>query len=165
MNLDTADHARPLSQVPVTILPGFLGAGKTRLLNHVLTGARGKRIAVLVNDFGAVNIDEALIETREGDVLSLENGCIRCSLSAGLQVAAAQLVWRQPDRRRDNGSHTPPAAGLYSSGQSLQSQPPPKKFRLARNVGFLNRKTIDTFMKRRQVEGRPSTCAWLSHRP
>lgn len=97
MGSETIHSAVPLSPVPVTILTGFLGAGKTSLLNHILTGTHGKRIAVLVNDFGAVNIDEALIENREGDVLSLENGCICCSLSAGLQVAAAQLVRRQPD--------------------------------------------------------------------
>lgn len=97
MGSQTIDNAASISQVPVTILTGFLGAGKTSLLNHILTSGHGRRIAVLVNDFGSVNIDEALIENREGDVVSLENGCICCSLSAGLQVAAAQLVRRQPD--------------------------------------------------------------------
>lgn len=93
----TSQAVDKLCPVPVTILTGFLGAGKTSLLNHILTSEHGKRIAVLVNDFGAVNIDEALIENRDGDVVSLQNGCICCSLSAGLQVAAAQLVRRQPD--------------------------------------------------------------------
>lgn len=93
----SVDQADSLSQVPVTIVTGFLGAGKTSLLNHILNSNHGKRIAVLVNDFGTVNIDEALIGNRDGDVLSLENGCICCSLTAGLQVAAAQLVRRQPD--------------------------------------------------------------------
>lgn len=97
MTASSAERTAPLSQVPVTIVTGFLGAGKTSLLNHILNGNHGKRIAVLVNDFGAVNIDEALIGNRDGDVLSLENGCICCSLTAGLQVAAAQLVRRQPD--------------------------------------------------------------------
>ncbi|MBW4936031.1 CobW family GTP-binding protein [Marinobacter sp. F4206] len=85
-----------LEPVPVTIITGFLGAGKTSLLNHILSGKHGRRIAVLVNDFGAVNIDEALIENREGEVISLANGCICCSLSAGLQVSAARLVRRRP---------------------------------------------------------------------
>jgi len=97
MSSKTINNAAPLSRVPVTILTGFLGTGKTSLLNHILTSGHGKRIAVLVNDFGAVNIDASLIENREDDVISLENGCICCSLSAGLQVAAAQLVRRQPD--------------------------------------------------------------------
>ena len=81
-------HAR----VPVTILTGFLGAGKTSLLNHILTGGHGKRIAVLVNDFGAVNIDASLIDNRDGEVVSLENGCICCSLSEGLLMSVVRLV-------------------------------------------------------------------------
>src|SRR5210317_1894794 len=76
-------HAR----IPVTILTGFLGAGKTSLLNHILAGGHGKRIAVLVNDFGAVNIDASLIDNRDGEVVSLENGCICCSLSEGLLMS------------------------------------------------------------------------------
>jgi len=97
MGTETIGNAAPISPVPVTIVTGFLGAGKTSLLNHILSSVHGKRVAVLVNDFGAVNIDESLIENRDGEVVSLENGCICCSLSAGLQVAAAQLVRRQPD--------------------------------------------------------------------
>lgn len=86
--------ARP--QVPVTILTGFLGAGKTSLLNHILTGGHGKRIAVLVNDFGAVNIDAELITNKDEEVVSLANGCICCSLSDGLLMAAVRLVRRDP---------------------------------------------------------------------
>ena len=85
-----------IPQVPVTILTGFLGAGKTSLLNHILTGGHGKRIAVLVNDFGAVNIDAELIDNKNGEVVSLANGCICCSLSAGLLVSVMQLVRSQP---------------------------------------------------------------------
>lgn len=81
-------------RVPVTIVTGFLGAGKTSLLNHILTGGHGRRIAVLVNDFGSVNIDAALIENREGDVVSLENGCICCSLADGLVAAVVRLIQR-----------------------------------------------------------------------
>lgn len=80
--------------VPVTLITGFLGAGKTSLLNHLLANAAGARIAVVVNDFGAVNIDARLIERREGDVVTLENGCICCSLSDGLVATVAALVRR-----------------------------------------------------------------------
>jgi G3E family GTPase len=89
-----------LSRIPVTIVTGFLGAGKTSLLNHILTAPHGLRIAVLVNDFGAVNIDADLISNRDGEVVSLENGCICCSLSDGLLAAASRILRlpQPPDR-------------------------------------------------------------------
>lgn len=62
MSLESADKVTSLSQVAATILTGFLRAGKTSLLNHFLSGDHGMRIAVLVNYFGAVNIDEAVVE-------------------------------------------------------------------------------------------------------
>lgn len=80
--------------VPVTIVTGFLGAGKSSLMNHVLSNADGRRIAVLVNDFGAVNIDAALIRGRDRDVIALENGCICCSLADGLVAAVASVLRR-----------------------------------------------------------------------
>lgn len=82
----------PAARVPVTVVSGFLGAGKTSLMNHVLQGDHGRRIGVLVNDFGAVNIDAALLQGGASDVVSLENGCICCNLSDGLVVAAARLL-------------------------------------------------------------------------
>ena len=61
--------------VPLTILTGFLGAGKTTLLNRILNGDHGLRVAVLVNDFGSINIDAELVVGVESDVISLANGC------------------------------------------------------------------------------------------
>lgn len=73
-------------RVPVTLLGGYLGAGKTTVLNAVL--ARTERpIAVLVNDIGAVNIDASLVRRRNSDTIELTDGCVCCSLTAGLAAA------------------------------------------------------------------------------
>jgi G3E family GTPase len=73
-------------RVPVTLLGGYLGAGKTTVVNELL--ARTDRpIAVLVNDVGSVAIDAALIRRRHGDTIELTDGCICCSLRAGLAAA------------------------------------------------------------------------------
>ena len=68
--------------VPVLAVAGFLGAGKTTLLNHLLHNARGVRIGVLVNDFGAVNIDAMLVAGQVDAMASLSNGCICCAVDA-----------------------------------------------------------------------------------
>ncbi len=77
-------------RVPVTLLGGYLGAGKTTVINELL--ARTDRpIAVLVNDVGAVNVDAALIKRRHGDTIELTDGCVCCSLSRGLVDAFDSL--------------------------------------------------------------------------
>jgi G3E family GTPase len=73
--------------IPVTVVGGYLGAGKTTLVNHVLRHAEGRRIVVMVNDFGDVSIDAALIAAREGDTLTLANGCVCCSIGGDLFAA------------------------------------------------------------------------------
>jgi G3E family GTPase len=85
--------------IPVTILTGFLGAGKTTLLNRILTGNHGLRVAVLVNDFGAINIDAGLIVGIESNVISLANGCICCTIRDDLIAAVLETVHRpeQPE--------------------------------------------------------------------
>lgn len=82
----------PERAVPVTLLSGFLGAGKTTLLNHLLQEAHGRRLAVLVNDFGAVNVDAHLIDRVEGDTLALTNGCICCTRRDDLVAAILSLL-------------------------------------------------------------------------
>ncbi|WP_299351049.1 GTP-binding protein [uncultured Shimia sp.] len=78
-------------RVPVTIVAGFLGAGKTTLINQLLQGDHGLNITVLVNDFGAVNIDAELIAKRQRDVMELSNGCVCCSIQGDLVVQLEEL--------------------------------------------------------------------------
>ena len=81
------------------MLTGFLGAGKTTLLNRILTGDHGLRIAVLVNDFGSINIDADLVVGLEsdGDLISLANGCVCCNVRDDLVTAVTQVMAR-PDQ-------------------------------------------------------------------
>lgn len=77
--------------IQLTVIGGYLGAGKTTLLNHVLGGACDRRLAVLVNDFGAINIDEQLIESRDREMVTLSNGCICCGIGTDFIAALASL--------------------------------------------------------------------------
>jgi len=79
-------------RLPLTVVGGFLGAGKTTLLNRWLREAHGLRMAVLVNDFGALNIDADLIAATHGDTLALTNGCVCCQIGDDLGRALVQVI-------------------------------------------------------------------------
>ncbi|MBO0872699.1 MAG: GTP-binding protein [Pseudonocardia sp.] len=80
------------SRTPVTLLTGFLGSGKTTLVNHLLTERPQRRIAVIVNEFGELGIDSALIANRDDEVLELANGCVCCASRGDLIRAIRTLV-------------------------------------------------------------------------
>ena len=82
--------------IPILLVTGFLGAGKTTLVNHLLAHAEGRRIAAVVNDFGDINIDAELITGASDGVVSLSNGCICCSLEGDLLRTIASLLRREP---------------------------------------------------------------------
>ena len=90
------ENVREVNKVPVTIVTGFLGAGKTTLINHILKDRHGRRIAVIENEFGAESIDDKLgiaekLETQE-DFVMLDNGCVCCTVRKDLQDALAKLA-------------------------------------------------------------------------
>jgi G3E family GTPase len=95
--LAPADPPDAAGATPVTVLTGFLGAGKTTLVNRILSEAHGLRIAVIVNDFGAVAIDSELIIGVEPGTISLANGCVCCEIRGDLVAAVDSILGQDRD--------------------------------------------------------------------
>ncbi len=83
-------------RIPFTVIGGFLGAGKTTMLQRWLRAAQGQRIAVLVNDFGAINLDADLVASAGADTIALSNGCVCCSIGDDLSAALLRVLAAQP---------------------------------------------------------------------
>lgn len=109
-------------RVSVTVIGGYLGAGKTTLVNHLLRNAE-ERIAVLVNDFGDINIDLDLIESATDDTLELSNGCICCSMVDGFSEALSRIAELDPAPARlvieASGVADPATVAAYGHGPGL----------------------------------------------
>ncbi|VFQ73360.1 unnamed protein product [Cuscuta campestris] len=89
------------NRIPATIITGFLGSGKTTLLNHILTANHGKRIAVIENEYGEVDIDGSLVAAKTSgaeDIVMLNNGCLCCTVRGDLVRMIAELVSKKKGR-------------------------------------------------------------------
>jgi CobW/HypB/UreG, nucleotide-binding domain len=90
------------SKIPATVVTGFLGAGKTSLIRHLLEHSRGRRLALLINEFGSLGIDRAIIggcgipTCREEDLIELANGCICCTVADDFLPAMNTILVRTP---------------------------------------------------------------------
>lgn len=91
-DLSLQHNGEQRASIPVTILTGFLGSGKTTLLNHILRSGHGLKVAVIVNDFGDISIDEKLISRRAQNIVELANGCVCCSMQGDLLRAIRQVT-------------------------------------------------------------------------
>lgn len=115
----TRPEQKPAVRIPVTVIGGYLGAGKTTLLNAMLRDAGGRRLAVLVNDFGSINIDEALIDSRDNEKISLSNGCVCCSIADDLATVLEDLSRQEPPPEHvvieASGVAAPAAIGHYGN--------------------------------------------------
>ncbi|MBZ9660531.1 GTP-binding protein [Mesorhizobium sp. ESP-6-4] len=85
------------TQIPVTVLTGYLGAGKTTLLNRILSESHGKRYAVIVNEFGEIGIDNDLIVESDEEIYEMNNGCVCCTVRGDL-IRVVEGLMKRPGR-------------------------------------------------------------------
>jgi G3E family GTPase len=101
-NKEAAGRKKPPPPFPLTLVTGFLGAGKTSLLNRLLRDPSAAGTLVLINEFGEIGLDHLLVERVDGDMLVMTSGCLCCSIRGDLIAALEDIL-----RRRDNGRMAP----------------------------------------------------------
>jgi cobalamin biosynthesis protein CobW len=100
--MNDLSRANPLSRIPATIITGFLGAGKTTLIRHILASAGGRRLALIINEFGDVGVDGEILKTcgdpvcAEDAIIELANGCICCTVADDFLPAIERLLALDP---------------------------------------------------------------------
>ena len=101
----SANDLESSDRIAVHVLAGYLGSGKTTILNHLISNAQRARLGVIVNDFGAINIDVDAVFTHRGETIGLSNGCVCCNIGDSLSDILLKLV----------GSETPPDSIIIES--------------------------------------------------
>ena len=110
-----------MTQIPVTVLTGYLGAGKTTLLNRILSEDHGKRYAVIVNEFGEIGIDNDLIVGADEEVFEMNNGCVCCTVRGDLIRVLQGLMKRQASASRGFDAIIVETTGLADPGPVAQT--------------------------------------------
>jgi G3E family GTPase len=110
-----------MSQIPVTVLTGYLGAGKTTLLNRILSEDHGKRYAVIVNEFGEIGIDNDLVVGADEEVFEMNNGCVCCTVRGDLIRVLQGLMKRQASAARGFDAIVIETTGLADPGPVAQT--------------------------------------------
>ena len=110
-----------MTQIPVTVLTGYLGAGKTTLLNRILSEDHGQRYAVIVNEFGEIGIDADLVVGADEEVFEMNNGCICCTVRGDLIRVLQGLMKRQASATRGFDAIIVETTGLADPGPVAQT--------------------------------------------
>jgi G3E family GTPase len=110
-----------MTQIPVTVLTGYLGAGKTTLLNRILSEDHGQRYAVIVNEFGEIGIDGELVVGADEEVFEMNNGCVCCTVRGDLIRVLQGLMKRQASAKRGFDAIIIETTGLADPGPVAQT--------------------------------------------
>lgn len=110
-----------MTNIPVTIITGFLGSGKTTLLNNILSEEHGKKLAVIVNEIGQIGIDNQLIVNTDEEIMEMTNGCICCTVREDLLVALKKLLKSKEAGKTDFEGVLIETTGLANPGPIIST--------------------------------------------
>ena len=155
-------HDTEVDRVPVTVLTGFLGSGKTTLFNHILTASHGKKIAVIQNEFGEVGIDDKLMSktskfATEEDIVEVLNGCVCCSVRTDLVKVLKKLAARQKSGKLKLDAIVIETTGMANPAPVAQTflvEPEIRAFaRMDGVVTLVDAKHIEQHLDEKKAEG------------